>query len=44
MVMLFDDPLAEGQEKPDFAKKIQSFFWPSAKGWSFYFMSVFFLH
>ena len=33
--VLFDHPLAEGQEKPEFAKQIQGFFWPSAKGWSF---------
>ena len=28
--LLFDHPLAKGQEKPEFAKQIQGFFWQSS--------------
>ena len=44
LIKLFGHPLAEGHEKPEIANQIQVFFWPSAKRWSFYFLSAFFSH
>ena len=39
---LFDHPVAEDQEKPDFAKPIQGFFLASSEVWLFFcaFLSI----